>query len=167
MNGMHGYPADLAPVCALTMMIGKRRHIGDMADARYQNGVIETGTVSGPRINGTVLPGSVDWARVLPDGILEPDVKLLIETDDGALIHVSYVGVVDMGHEAFEKAKRGEPIGTIFHPRTVLRMKSSAPAYAWVNRRQFIGIGYLDFAQAKPSINYDIYELAVPAPGAG
>lgn len=166
MTGMHGYAADLAPVCALTMMIGKRQIIGDMADARYQTGAIETGTVRGPRINGIVLPGAVDWARVLPDGILEPEVKLVIETDDGALIHVSYVGVVDMGPDAFGKAKRGESVGTVFHPRTVLRMKSGAPAYDWVNRRQFIGIGFLDYKQASPSINYDIYELAVPAPGA-
>ena len=112
------------------MMIGKRQIIGDMADARYQTGAIETGTVCGPRINGIVLPGAVDWARVLPDGILEPEVKLVIETVDGALIHVSYVGVVDMGPEAFEKAKRGESVGTVFHPRTVLRMKSSAPPTA-------------------------------------
>ncbi len=163
---MHGYKADLAPVCALTMMIGKRQVIGDMADARYQTGAIASGTVAGPRLNGQVLPGAVDWARVLPDGILEPEVKLVIETDDGALIHVSYVGVVDMGPRAFEKMKRGESIGTVFHPRTVLRMKSSAPAYDWVNRRQFIGIGFLDYKAASPSINYDIYELAVPAPGA-
>ena len=165
MNGMHGYKPDLAPVCALTMTIGKRQLIGDMADARYQTGAIETGTVSGPRISGKVLPGAVDWAKVLSNGLLEPDVKLVIETDDGALIHVSYVGVVDMGPDAYDKARRGEPFGTIFHPRTVLRMRSSAPAYDWVNRRQFIGIGFLDFAQASPSINYDIYELAVPAPG--
>jgi hypothetical protein len=166
MTGMHGYKVDLAPVCAFTMMIGRRQVIGDMADARYQTGAIDSGMVSGPRIRGKVLPGAVDWAQVLADGILEPEVKLVIETDDGALIHVSYVGVVDMGSEAYEKTKRGEAVGTVFHPRTVLRMKSSAPAYLWVNRRQFIGIGFLDYKQASPSINYDIYELAVPAPGA-
>ena len=52
------------------------------------------------------------------------------------------------------------------NPVIVLRMKSSAPAYDWVNRRQFIGVGFLDYNAASPSINYDIYELAVPAPGA-
>jgi hypothetical protein len=166
MTGMHGYKADLAPVCALTMVIGKRQLIGDMTDARYQTGAIEIGTVTGPRINGKVVPGAVDWAKVTPDGILEPEVKLVIETDDGALIYVTYVGVLDMGADFFEKAKRGESAGKVFHPRTVLRMKSSAPAYAWVNRRQFVGIGFLDYGAASPSINYDIYELAVPAPGA-
>jgi len=98
-----------------------------------------------------------------PDGILEPEVKLIIATDDEALIRVSYVGVVDMGVEGYERVKRGERAGTVFHPRTAVRMLSPAPAYAWVNRSQFIGIGYLDYAVGTGSINYDIYELAVPA----
>ncbi|RYD95867.1 MAG: DUF3237 family protein, partial [Sphingomonadales bacterium] len=45
-------------------------------------------------------------------------------------------------------------------------MQTSSPAYAWVNRRQFIGIGHLDYGQGNGSINYDIYELAIPAAGA-
>ena len=163
--GMHNFPFELAPVCSFSMSIEKRLPIGDTPDGPLTAGYLGEGKVSGPRISGTILPGSIDFARMRPDGILEPEVKLIIRTDDAALIRVSYVGVVDMGAEGYARMKRGERAGTVFHPRTALRMLSEAPAYGWVNRSQFIGIGYLDYAAGTGSINYDIYELAIPTAG--
>jgi hypothetical protein len=165
-EGMHGFPFELAPVCAFTMTLADRVSFGDTPDGVAVAGHLNPGKVSGPRISGVIEGGSADWARTRPDGILEPEVKLTIRTDDGALIRVSYVGVVDMGADAHERMKRREPLGPVFHPRTVVRMLTSAPAYLWINRRQFIGIGHLDYAVGTGSINYDIYELGVPAAAA-
>ena len=164
-TGMNNFPFELAPVCAFMMSIGKRVPIGDTPDGILSAGYLGEGRVSGPRISGTIHAGSIDFARVRPDGILEPEVKLIITTDDEALIRVNYVGIVDMGAEGYARMQRGERAGTVFHPRTAVRMLSSAPAYDWVNRSQFIGIGYLDYAAGTGSINYDIYELAVPPVG--
>jgi hypothetical protein len=163
--GMHNFPFELAPVCAFSMSIAKRVSLGDTPDGPLTAGYLNEGRVSGPRISGVIDAGSIDFARMRPDGVLEPEVKLIIRTDDGALIRVSYVGVVDMGTEGYARMKRGERAGTVFHPRTAIRMLSEAPAYGWVNRSQFIGIGYLDYAAGTGSIDYDIYELAVPAAG--
>jgi hypothetical protein len=161
--GMHGFAFDLTPVCALSMSLASRVVIGDTPDGVHLTGYLDEGRVTGPRIAGRILPGSADWARMRHDGILEPDVKLIIRTDDEALIQMDYTGLVDMGAEGYQRMSRGERPGTVFHPRTVVRMVSSAPAYGWVNRSQFIGIGYLDYEAGTGSINYDIYELAIPA----
>jgi hypothetical protein len=163
--GMHNFPFELVPVCAFTMTLANRIAFGDTPDGMQVAGFLNPGKVTGPRISGEILGGAADWARTRPDGILEPELRLAIRTDDGAMIRVSYVGVVDMGADAHGKMKRREPLGQIFHPRTVLRMQTSSPDYEWVNRRQFIGIGLLDYGQGGGSINYDIYELAVPAAG--
>jgi hypothetical protein len=159
--GMHNFPFELRPVCALTMTLGNRVVIGDTPDGIHLTGYLNEGRVSGPRISGRILPGSADWARMRHDGVLEPEVKLIVRTDDEALIQLSYVGLVDMGPEGWRRMARGERPGRIFHPRTVVRMLSTAPAYGWVNRSQFVGIGYLDYEAGTGSIDYDIYELGI------
>lgn len=163
--GMHNFPFELTPVCALSMSLGNRVVIGDTPDGVHLTAYLNQGRVTGPRISGTILPGSADWARMRHDGVLEPEVKLIVRTDDGALIEMRYAGLVDMGPQGFQHMARGERPGRIFHPRTVVRMLSTAPAYGWVNRSQFVGIGYLDYEAGTGSIDYDIYELAVPAAG--
>ncbi|HUK01581.1 MAG TPA: DUF3237 domain-containing protein [Steroidobacteraceae bacterium] len=48
---------------------------------------VDSGTVSGPRLNGTVVPGSGgDWALFRPDGVLSFDARYMLSADDGALI---------------------------------------------------------------------------------
>ena len=54
------------------------------------------GTVEGPKIKGVVRPFGADWALIRTDNCLELDVRLVVETDQGAFIHVEYRGVVDL-----------------------------------------------------------------------
>lgn len=52
-----------------------------------------SGTVSGPRLNGKVVPFSGgDYARGRPDGVLELDAHYLLEADDGAHIYIHNTG---------------------------------------------------------------------------
>ncbi|HTV49806.1 MAG TPA: DUF3237 domain-containing protein [Steroidobacteraceae bacterium] len=48
---------------------------------------IDRGTIEGPRLSGTVVPGSGgDWALFRPDGVLATDARYMLQADDGALI---------------------------------------------------------------------------------
>jgi Protein of unknown function (DUF3237) len=48
---------------------------------------IDRGTIEGPRLRGTVVPGSGgDWALFRPDGVLATDARYMLQTEDGALI---------------------------------------------------------------------------------
>jgi Protein of unknown function (DUF3237) len=49
---------------------------------------ITGGAFEGPRLRGKVLPGGADWALLRADGALELDLRITLETDDGALIAV-------------------------------------------------------------------------------
>ena len=46
------------------------------------------GQCEGPRLRGTVQPGGGDWLVVDSKGVARLDVRVTLETDDGALIYV-------------------------------------------------------------------------------
>ncbi|WP_395619029.1 DUF3237 domain-containing protein, partial [Sphingorhabdus sp.] len=50
------------------------------------------GHFRGERLNGTVLPGGNDWVINRNDGVMVVDVRLTLQTDDGALIYLTYQG---------------------------------------------------------------------------
>src|SRR5438132_13912873 len=54
---------------------------------------IASGHFEGPRLRGKVLAGGGDWTLLRGDGVLELDLRLTLETDDGALIHMTSVGI--------------------------------------------------------------------------
>src|SRR2546426_11515591 len=56
---------------------------------------IASGHFEGPRLRGKVLPGGGDWTLLRGDGVLELDLRLTLETDDGALIHMTSEGLRD------------------------------------------------------------------------
>src|SRR5205809_2568516 len=58
---------------------------------------IASGHFEGPRLRGKVLAGGGDWTLLRGDGVLELDLRLTLETDDGALIHMTFDGLRDDG----------------------------------------------------------------------
>src|SRR5260370_29244683 len=68
-------------------------HIGPVP-AGYQRRVVFVtgGGFEGERLRGTVLPGGGDFLMMRPDGAMHLDVRLVLETDKGEMIYMSYVG---------------------------------------------------------------------------
>src|SRR5437879_10661205 len=54
---------------------------------------ITSGTFEGPRLRGRVLPGGGDWTLLRSDAVLELDLRITLETDDGALISMTSFGL--------------------------------------------------------------------------
>jgi hypothetical protein len=86
---------------------------------------ITGGSFEGERLRGTVLSGA-DWVTAAADGTFELDLRATLETDDGALIHMSFTGVRDDVNHYF---------------RTLPRFETAAPKYAFLNRLLAVGIG--------------------------
>jgi hypothetical protein len=89
---------------------------------------ITGGTFEGERLRGTVLGGGADWVSGYSDGTFELDLRVTLETDDGALIHMTFTGVRDDGRRYF---------------RTLPRFETAAPKYAFLNRLLAVGTGEL------------------------
>ena len=84
------------------------------------------GSFEGELLRGKVLAGGGDWVTAKGDGTFELDLRVTLETDDGALIHMTFTGVRDDANHYF---------------RTLPRFETAAPQYAFLNRLLAVGIG--------------------------
>jgi hypothetical protein len=98
------------------------------------------GWAKGPKINGAIIHPTADWLRVMPAGSLRIDVRMTVRTDDGALIYVSYNGIVSVARENFERMAKGAVLTSadmyfIIAPT----FETAHEKYAWLNHIQAIG----------------------------
>jgi Protein of unknown function (DUF3237) len=98
------------------------------------------GTFSGPSLTGDILPGGGDWVLVRPDGVSQLDIRMILRTDDGALIYLNATGIFDMASEVRARFNRGESVGSSeYYFRTSFTFETAAEKYRWLNR--LVGIG--------------------------
>ncbi len=116
------------------------------------------GTVEGPKIRGVVRPFGADWAILRADNCLEVDVRLIVDTDDGAVIHVEYRGVVDLTQEDVEKLLGGKTVEGM-RIYTAPRFETSHPDYVWLNRIQAVGCGSGVVEGEELNVSYSWYAL--------
>ena len=121
--------------------------------------VREGGWVRGPRINGRIISPGGDWLRVMPSGARRLDVRLLVETDDGALIHVTYNGVYVMSQEATDALARGEVVTdkNVGYFVTAPMFQTSSDRYDWLNGVQAVGKMIELRSRGEHYIKYDIF----------
>jgi hypothetical protein len=90
---------------------------------------ITGGSFEGDRLRGKVLPGGDDWTVKRSDGVVELDLRITLETDDGALIYMTFEGIRD----------DGAPGAPYF--RTVPRFETAEAKYSFLNRLLAVGTG--------------------------
>src|SRR5437868_14773308 len=76
----------------LQVKVAGAQKIGPVPHGTRLTAPITDGHFEGPRLRGKVLPGGGDWTLLRGDGVLELDLRLTLETDDGALIHMTSLG---------------------------------------------------------------------------
>lgn len=81
----------LTLLCSIEIEGSTRYELGQTPLGRRRIVPVTGGRFTG-RIAGRVLPGGADWALVRADGSFVPDVRLILEADDGTLISLSYGG---------------------------------------------------------------------------
>jgi hypothetical protein len=99
------------------------------------------GWVRGPRIDGRIISPGGDWLSIMPTGVRRLDVRLLIETDDGALIYMTYNGIYVTSDEVAAALARGEVVTDRTVPYFVIAptFQTSSEKYAWLNGVQAVG----------------------------
>jgi len=123
-------------------------------------GPITGGYFEGPNIKGTAKNFGADWAIVRNDGVFDVDVRLLLETDDGALIHMEYKGIVDAAPEDLEIILAGGIIEKPIRVHTTPRFEAGHPDYTWLNRIAGAAIGELrTVGGGKFTLDYSVYAL--------
>jgi hypothetical protein len=119
----------------LQVIIAGPQKIGGVPHGTRVTAPIASGHFEGPRLRGKVLAGGGDWTLLRGDGVLELDLRLTLETDDGALIHMSSFGLRHGPPEVIAALARGERIDpTAYYFRTTPRFDTAHPKYAFLNR---------------------------------
>ncbi len=130
--------------------------IGPVAQGMRLNAYFAGGTVSGPKVNGKILPVGGDFITVRTDGVGDIDVRLSIQTDDGALIYQTNTGVLELGENGYEDFMNMK-LQEVTQVRANIRFQTSHENYQWLNRKQCIGIG--QFFALEGKVKYDVYAL--------
>jgi hypothetical protein len=71
---------------------------------------VGSGFFEGPRLRGKVLPRGGDCTLLRADSVLELDLRLTLETDDGALIYITSFGLRHRPPDVIWALARGESV---------------------------------------------------------
>lgn len=114
------------------------------------------GSFEGPKLKGRVLPGGGDWLLLRTDGVLQLDVRLTMETDDGDLIYMTYRGLRHGPAEVIDRLNRGEAVDpSEYYFRTAPFFETASERYGWLNRIVSVATGH---RQAIGPV-YDVYQV--------
>jgi hypothetical protein len=130
------------PLMTLQVVVPPPQKLGAVPHGTRVIAPITSGSFEGPRLRGKVLPGGGDWTLLRADGVLELDLRITLETDDGALINMSSFGFRHGPADVLAALARGESIDpSQYYFRTAPRFETSAPPYAYLNRVVAIASG--------------------------
>jgi glucuronate isomerase len=114
------------PLMIVRLETSATQEIGATPHGKLSVFPITGGSFEGERLRGKVRAGGGDWVTAKADGTFELDLRATLETDDGALIHMTFTGVRDDENR---------------YLRTLPRFETAAPNYAFLNRLLALGIG--------------------------
>ncbi|MBX5452642.1 MAG: DUF3237 domain-containing protein [Acidobacteriia bacterium] len=103
---------------------------------------VTDGSFEGPKLRGVVLPGGSDALVIHPNGRTLLDVRLALQTHDGAAIFLQYRGVRSGPEAVLQRLARGETVDpSDYYFRTILLFETGDARYAWLNDLVGVGLG--------------------------
>lgn len=131
------------PLFVLEVEVSGLHMAGGPAGAGQRIADVPGGRFAGERLSGTVLPGGTDWQTLRADDAVLLDARVVLRTDDDALIAMSYRGIRYGPAEVIAAIGRGEDVDPAsYYFRIVPSFATSAPRYEWLNRIVAVGIGH-------------------------
>jgi len=115
------------------------------------------GEIEGERLNGRILPGAGDWLLVGADGYGRLDVRANFQMNDGALLYLSYFGVLEMSPALQNALATGAGTGYEDHYfRTNPRFETGDPRYQWLTQTLLVGVGHV---VPSLTVEYRVYRV--------
>src|SRR5437764_16466 len=93
---------------SLTLTVAAAQPIGATPNGKRLVGLVAGGEFQGPKLRGIVLPGGADWITDRPDGSMTLDVRIVLETNDGATIGMTYRGMRHGPAAVMDRVRKGK-----------------------------------------------------------
>jgi Protein of unknown function (DUF3237) len=127
------FQIEVKPPSIIGATPGYDRRIGEIAGGRFE----------GDRLSGKVLSGGSDWQSLRADGATTINVRLVLQTNDGALIAMRYFGVRHGPKEVLDRIARGESVNpSEYYMRVTARFETASEKYDWLNRIVSVALGH-------------------------
>lgn len=131
------------PLFTLEVEVDPPKTPGGHEGAERRVGVIPGGVFRGERLSGRVLDGGSDWQTLYSQGVVQLDARIVLETDAGELVAMTYNGLRHGPAEIMASLGRGEPVDPAqYYFRIFATFATSAPRLEWLNRILAVGIGH-------------------------
>jgi Protein of unknown function (DUF3237) len=141
----------------LTMKLPPTLEFGETPAGTRRVFTVSSGQFIGDRLRGEVLPqAGSDLLLVRQDGSFQQDVRLILRSDDGALILMTYRGVRHASQEVNARIARGERVPpSEYYLRTAPFFETSSPRYAWLNKIVSVAVG----ERQPDGVSYEVFEI--------
>ena len=137
----------LEPLCTIAIERGPRYDTGRGPVGRRVSAEAASVVVTGDRLRGQRAGvAAADWSTTADDGLTFVDARMTIETDDGALVLITYTDRINNISNFPE-----EPI------YIAISFMSGDPRYRWLVGLQAVGKGTMN--AAGDALEYLVYEL--------
>jgi len=131
------------PLLVMRLKVRPLQIVGATPDGFRRVGVVFGGSFEGERLAGEVLDGGSDWQTVRPDGATTLNVRLILKTDDDALIAMTYRRIRHGSPDVVKKIESGEAVDPASYYFRIAPMFETASAkYDWINRVVAVGTGH-------------------------
>jgi hypothetical protein len=134
-------PVELVPLGRMDITLKAPFVLGGVPAGTFVVAELESVRFEGERLQASGKgSANADWVTISPDGTAVIDVKILLESDDGALIFVSYTGRLDLA------------TGTAYAAPT---FQTGDERYSWLNGMLALGKGKTD----QQTLTYELHEV--------
>ena len=131
------------PLMTFFIEVKKPFNVGKTPVADRRIAEISGGYFEGERLKGNVLTSGSDWQMVRDDSAVMINVRTLLETDDGALVGMTYQGLRHGPKEVIDAIGRGEAVSpTAYYMRVVPVFETASEKYGWLNRVVSVAHGH-------------------------
>ncbi|WP_428410505.1 DUF3237 family protein [Hyphococcus sp.] len=101
------------------------------------------GEISGPRLNGKVIPMSGgDFPLQRPNGVIDFDARYMLEADDGAVIYMQNRGYRwAASDDVAARMSRNEDVDpSDYYMRVTPRFEAPEGPHEWLSKHVFVGV---------------------------
>ncbi len=127
------FQIEVKPPSVIGATPGYDRRVGEIAGGRFE----------GERLRGKILSGGSDWQSLRSDGTTTLNVRLVMETDDGVLIGMTYLGMRHGPKEVMDRIARGENVSpSEYYMRATPYYETASEKYGWLNRIVSVAYGH-------------------------
>jgi hypothetical protein len=119
---------------------------------------VSGGQFNGERLRGEISPhGGSDVLLIRADGSAQQDVRMILHTDDGALILMTYRGVRHGSPEVVARLRLREAVASSeYYLRTAPFFETASQTYSWLNTVVTIGVGEV---RSDGTVHYEVFEI--------